>query len=134
MMMLAIAGMWMTASAQVLRDATNDNTVGRISSNGIVRDAALHSVGTFDADGTVRNALGTAVGKIVRLEIFDPAGTRVGYINTDGTVRDGNSVKLGHVNLSDGKVTDAQQRVLGYARGIRVDWIACYYFFGFFKK
>lgn len=134
MVMLALAGMWMSSSAQVLRDATNDNTVGRISGNGMVRDSEMHSVGSFDADGTVRNASGTAVGKIVRLEIFDTAGTRVGYINTDGTVRDGNSNKLGRVNLSDGKVTDAENHILGYARGIRVDWIACYYFFGFFDK
>lgn len=134
MLVLALAGMWMSSDAQVLRDATNDNTVGRISGNGMVRDNDFHSVGSFDADGTVRNASGTAVGKIVRLEIFDTAGNRVGYINTDGTVRDGNSNKLGHVNLSDGKVTDAEHHTLGYARGIRVDWIACYYFFDFFKK
>ena len=40
---------------------------------------------------------------------------------------------VGTINLSDGKVTDANQKVLGFARGIRVDWIACYYFFDFFK-
>ena len=133
MIVLAMAGMCMSSNAQVLRDASNDNTVGRISGNGLVRDASMHSVGSFDANGTVRDASGNAVGKIVRLEIFDTEGTRIGYINTDGTVRDGNSNKLGHVNLSDGKVTDANQKVLGYARGIRVDWIACYYFFGFFN-
>lgn len=134
MMVLALAGLWMSSNAQVLRDASNDKTVGRISSNGMVRDDGFHSVGSFDADGTVRNAAGEAVGKIVRLEIFDTAGNRLGYINTDGTVRDGNSNKLGHVNLNDGKVTDAEHHVMGYARGIRVDWIACYYFFDLFKK
>ncbi|MBQ0069973.1 MAG: hypothetical protein KBT09_09525 [Bacteroidales bacterium] len=134
MMVLAMAGMWMSSNAQVLRDAANDKTVGRIAGNGVVRDDAFHSVGSFDADGTVRDANGAALGKIVRLEIFDNAGNRVGYINTDGTIRDGNSNKLGHVNLTDGKVTDADHHVLGYARGIRVDWIACYYFFDFFKK
>ncbi|MCQ2288871.1 MAG: hypothetical protein MJZ74_07205 [Muribaculaceae bacterium] len=133
MIVLAMAGMCMSSNAQVLRDASNDNTVGRISGNGMIRDNGFHSVGSFDADGTVRNADGTALGKIVRLEIYDMAGNRLGYINTDGTVRDGNSKKLGHVNLNDGKVTDASQKVLGYARGIRVDWIACYYFFGFFN-
>ena len=133
MMVLAMAGMWMSTSAQVLRDASNDNTVGRISGNGMVRDNGFHSVGSFDADGTVRDASGNKLGRIVRLEIFDNDGTRIGYINTDGTVRDGNSNKLGHVNLNDGKVTDADHKVLGYARGIRVDWIACYYFFDFFK-
>jgi len=134
MIVLALTGVWMSSNAQVLRDATNDNTVGRISGNGVVRDNGFHSMGSFDADGTVRDASGTAVGKIVRLEIFDNAGNRLGYINTDGTVRDGNSNKLGHVNLNDGKVTDAEHHTLGYARGIRVDWIACYYFFNFFKQ
>lgn len=134
MIVLAVAGMCMSSNAQVLRDATNDNTVGRIAGNGLVRDINMRTVGSFDADGTVRNASGTAMGKIVRLEIFDTEGNRMGYINTDGTVRDGNSNKLGHVNLNDGKVTDASQKVLGYARGIRVDWIACYYFFGFFNS
>ena len=134
MVMLAVAGTWMGVDAQVLRDASNDNTVGRIAGNGLVRNSAMMTIGRFDADGTVRTADGTAKGKIVRLEIFDTAGTRIGYINTDGTVRDGNSNKLGHVNLSDGKVTDAENRTLGYARGIRVDWIACYYFFDFFGK
>lgn len=128
-----MAGMCMNCNAQVLRDATNDNTVGRIAGNGIVRNSDMISIGQFDADGTVRNADGKALGKIVRLEIFDTEGNRMGYINTDGTVRDGNSNKLGRVNLSDGKVTDAESHTLGYARGIRVDWIACYYFFGFFN-
>lgn len=134
MIMLAVAGVLMNSNAQVLRDATNDNTVGRIAGNGIVRNADMLSMGQFDPDGTVRNANGQAVGKIVRLEIFDTEGNRLGYINTDGTVRDGNSNKLGRVNLSDGKVTDADNHTLGYARGIRVDWIACYYFFGFFNQ
>lgn len=134
MLVLALAGMTTSANAQVLRDATNDNTVGRIASNGIVRDNAFRSMGSFDPDGTVRDAKGAEVGKIVRLEIFDTNGNRLGYINTDGTVRDGNSNRLGHINLNDGKVTDAEHHTLGYARGIRVDWIACYYFFGFFKN
>lgn len=129
MLVLALATLWCNGNAQVLRDAGNDNTVGRISGNGIVRDSGFHSMGSFDADGTVRNANGAPMGKIMRYEIFNNQGERMGYINTDGTVRDGNSNKLGHINLSDGKVTDASEHTLGYARGIRVDWIACYYFF-----
>ncbi len=130
---LAMAGVLTSVNAQVLRDASGDNVVGRIAGNGIVRDSAMHSIGRFDADGTVRDARGTALGKIVRMEIYDTEGERIGYINNDGTVRDGNSNKLGFIGLSDGKVTDAAHNILGYARGIRVDWIACYYFF-FFNK
>lgn len=131
---LAISGMTaMSAGAQVLRDA-DFNSIGRINGNGVVRNATMHSVGSFDADGTVRNASGTAVGSIKQLEIFDTEGTRIGYINTDGTVRDGESNVLGYISINDGKVTDAEKKTIGFARGVRVDWIACYYFFGFFEK
>lgn len=126
---LALAGIMATgAGAQVLRDA-DFNSMGRISGNGVVRDAAGKAAGSFDADGTVRDRTGQAVGVIKQLEIFDPAGTRIGYINTDGTVRDGESKVLGYISLGDGKVTDAQKQTIGFARGVRVDWIACYYFF-----
>ena len=113
---LAIAGIMTTgASAQVLRDA-DFNSIGRINGNGVVRDGSGRSAGSFDADGTVRNVTGTAMGMIKELEIFDMAGNRIGYINNDG------------------KVTDAQKQTIGFARGVRVDWIACYYFFHMFER
>ena len=119
---LALAGMMATeAGAQVLRDA-----------NGVVRDGTMHSIGSFDADGTVRDAKGNALGVIKELEIFDTDGTRIGYINTDGTVRDGESNIVGYISINDGKVTNAEKKAIGFARGVRVDWIACYYFFHFF--
>lgn len=120
-------------SAQVLRDA-DYNSVGRIAGNGLVRDASQRSIGSFEADGTVKDKAGVTRGRINRLEIFNATGTRIGYIKTDGTVCDGESNVLGTINLNDGKVVDASHRVLGFARGIRVDWIACYYFFDFFKS
>lgn len=133
-LVLAMAGMMATSvSAQVLRDA-DFNSIGRINGNGVVRDASGRSAGSFDADGTVRNVSGTAVGLIKQLEIFDTEGNRIGYINTDGTVRDGESVLLGNINITDGKVTDAEKNTIGFARGVRIDWIACYYFFHFFDK
>lgn len=131
---LAIAGIMATqASAQVVRDA-DFNSIGRINGNGVVRDATGRSAGSFDADGMVRDVKGTAVGVIKELEIFDMDGTRIGYINTDGTVRDGESNVLGYINITDGKVTDAEKKTIGFARGVRVDWIACYFFFQFFGK
>ena len=131
---LAIVGMMATeASAQVLRDA-DFNSIGRINGNGVVRDQSMHSIGSFDADGTVRDNAGNAVGTINQLEIFNTTGTRIGYINTDGTVRDGESNILGYISINDGKVTDASKQTIGFARGVRVDWIACYYFFHFFEK
>ena len=131
---LALAGIMATqASAQVLRDA-DFNSIGRINGNGVVRDVTGRSAGSFDADGTVRDIKGNAVGVIKELEIFDLAGTRIGYINTDGTVRDGESNVLGYISINDGKVTNADKQTIGFARGVRVDWIACYYFFRFFDK
>ena len=131
---LALAGVMATgASAQVLRDA-DFNSIGRINGNGVVRDGTGRSAGSFDADGTVRDIKGNAVGVIKELEIFDTEGTRIGYINNDGTVRDGESNILGYISISDGKVTNARKQTLGFARGVRVDWIACYYFFHFFDK
>ena len=131
---LALAGMMaMSCEAQVLRDA-DFNSIGRINGNGVVRDGTGRSAGSFDADGTVRNVKGTAVGVIKELEIFDMSNTRIGYINTDGTVRDGESNILGYISINDGKVTDADKKTIGFARGVRVDWIACYYFFHFFEK
>ena len=131
---LALTGIMATqADAQVLRDA-DFNSIGRINGNGVVRDETGRSAGSFDADGTVLNVKGTAVGVIKELEIFDTAGERIGYINTDGTVRDGESNILGYISINDGKVTDAEKKTIGFARGVRVDWIACYYFFHFFDK
>ena len=131
---LAMAGiMAMGVHAQVLRDA-DFNSIGRINGNGVVRDGTGRSAGSFDADGTVRDAKGNAVGAIKQLEIFDTEGKRIGYINTDGTVRDGESNVLGYISINDGKVTDAEKKTLGFARGVRVDWIACYFFFHFFDK
>ncbi|MBQ9576374.1 MAG: hypothetical protein IJV11_05800 [Muribaculaceae bacterium] len=133
-MVLALAGIMATqAGAQVLRDA-DFNSIGRINGNGVVRNEAGRSIGTFDADGTVRDNTGQSRGVIKQLEIFDTAGSRIGYINTDGTVRDGESNVLGYISINDGKVTNAQKQTIGFARGVRVDWIACYYFFRLFDK
>ena len=131
---LALTGIMATqADAQVLRDA-DFNSMGRINGNGVVRDATGRSAGLFDDDGTVRDVKGTAVGVIKELEIFDTTGNRIGYINPDGTVRDGESNLLGCISINDGKVTNANKETIGFARGVRVDWIACYYFFHFFDK
>ena len=133
-LVLAMAGIMATqADAQVLRDA-DFNSIGRINGNGVVRNDSGRSVGTFDADGTVRDNKGTVLGEIKQLEIFDTEGARIGYINNDGTVRDGESNVLGYISINDGKVSDAQKQTIGFARGVRVDWIACYYFFHFFEK
>ena len=132
-MVFAAVIMAMSLQAQVLRDA-DYQPMGRISPNGMVRNAESISMGSFEPDGTVCDRSGNPVGRINKLEIFDTEGQRVGYINTNGVVHNGEGEILGNINLSDGKVTSNTREVLGYARGIRVDWIACYFFFDFFNK
>lgn len=117
--------------AQTLRDA-NYHNIGRISPNGVVRDANSQSKGFFDNDGTVRNKAGKTVGKVKGLQIYNTAGERIGYINTDGTVRDGESRILGKIEKS-GKVLDAGNNIIGYAQNVHYQWIACYFFFGLFN-
>ena len=56
---------------------------------------------------------------IKQLEIFNTESTRIGYINTDGTVRDGEGNVLGYISINDGKVTDGQKQTIGFARGVR---------------
>ena len=133
LLLLAAALIAPQAQAQVLRDA-DYNAIGRINGNGNVRTSDYHSLGSFENDGRVLNASGNEVARIKRMEIFAPDGTtRLGFITSDGTVRDGESNVLGQVSLNDGRVTDAEHNTLGFARGIRVDWIACYFFFNLFK-
>lgn len=131
---LAIAGMMSTQmSAQVIRDA-DFNSIGRINGNGVVRNEASRSIGTFDADGTIRSTNGTVLGSIKQLDIYNAEGNRIGFINPNGAVHDGDSNILGYISINDGKVTDAEKQTIGFARGVRVDWIACYFFFHFFEK
>jgi len=121
------------SQAQVLRNADYQN-IGRINGNGVIRDANGYALGSFERDGSLHDANGKRLGVINKYDILDANGNRLGYISTDGTVRSGDGQILGNISISDGKVTDGNHQTIGYARGIRVDWIACYYFFNFFKQ
>ena len=114
--------------AQTLRDAEY-HSMGRISPNGTVRDANYQSIGFFDKNGNVLDKANRVVGKVKNLQIYNPEGERIGYINTDGSVCNGESLVLGKI----GKVLDNEKNVIGYAQGISFEWIACYFFFDFFK-
>ena len=84
----------------------------------VLRDADFNSIGRINGNGVVR----------------DGTMHSIGSFDADGTVRDGESNVLGYISINDGKVTDAEKKTIGFARGVRVDWIACYYFFHFFDK
>jgi len=75
----------------------------------------------------------------------DPDFNSIGRINGNGVVRDGTMHSIGSFD-ADGTVRDAagkavgtiqqleKKQTIGFARGVRVDWIACYYFFHFFDN
>lgn len=117
--------------AQTLRDAEY-HSMGRISPNGTVRDANYQSMGFFDKNGNVLDKANRVVGKVKNLQIYNTEGERIGYINTDGSVCNGESLVLGKIE-KNGKVLDNEKNVIGYAQGISFEWIACYFFFDFFK-
>ncbi|MBP5562346.1 MAG: hypothetical protein J6X70_11220 [Muribaculaceae bacterium] len=121
------------ASAQNLRDG-DYNYIGKISPNGTVRDAKYNALGFFNPDGTIANAHNKLVGTVTKdLQILDKDGQRIGFVTVEGEVRDGESHLLGTIDRSTGKVTDADGKVVGYANGISMLWIAAYYFFPFFQ-
>ena len=135
MLALMVAAMGSTtAVAQTLRDASY-NYVGKISPNGTVRDSKYNPVGYFNNDGTIANERGKVVARVdQKMQFFNKAGDRLGYINADGSVHDGESNLLGNIEIKTGKVTDAEGTVLGYANGISIQRVAAYYFFDFFKN
>lgn len=81
-----------------------------------LRDASYHNIGRISPNGVVRNN----------------SQQSIGFFDNDGTVRDGESRVLGYIE-KNGKVTDASHNVIGYAQGVAYEWVACYFFFGFFN-
>ena len=75
-----------------------------------LRDASYHNIGRISPNGVVRNN----------------SQQSIGFFDNDGTVRNRN-------NKAVGKVTDASHNVIGYAQGVAYEWVACYFFFGFFN-
>ena len=60
---------------------SNGQNIGRIDSDGTIRDRNNSSIGKVDSDGTVRNKYNASIGRIDR----------------DGTVRDANGAQIGRV-------------------------------------
>ena len=132
MLLAVLLLMGAQAQAQTLRDGEY-NYLGKISPNGTVRNARYDAIGFFNSDGTIANSKNRVVGRLTSdLQILDDDGERVGYITATGEVHDGESELLGTIERSSGKVTDAHGKVIGYAHGISMLWIASYYFFDFF--
>jgi hypothetical protein len=115
--------------AQTLRDK-NGAKIGAIKSNGTVENKNGAKIGKFDGD-KIYDANGRTKGKIDKETIYDANGRKLGKVSYSGEVRDANGRLLGKV--SDGKVKNATGQIIGQYEGIRRnDYVACYFFFGFF--
>lgn len=122
------------ARAQSLRDG-DYNFIGKITPNGTVRNNKYVAIGFFNGDGTLANSKGKITGRLNKdLNIYDTDNNRIGYITIEGRVYDGESNLLGKIDRNSGKVTRADEQVIGYAHGVSMLWIAAYYFFDFFDK
>ena len=79
---------------------------------GEVCDNSNRYLGKVESDGTVRD----------RNHAFR------GKIESNGTVRGQNNFMLGKVD-SDGAVRDTSNRIIGYAKGVPMQYAALYFFF-----
>ena len=99
----------------------------RVESNGDVRLRG-QIVGRFEADGDIR-VQGAIVGRIERDGDIRRKGTIVGKVERDGDVRK-NGRLVGKVE-SDGDIRKEGQ-IIGRAAGVKKEYAAAIFFFGFF--
>ena len=99
---------------RVLFMAFSGSSIGKIESNGTVRNASGSSIGKIESDGTIRNGSGSSIGKV----------------ESDGTVRNSSGSKIGKVE-SDGTVRNGNGSSIGKVQGVPRQWVAAYFFFFF---
>ena len=81
---------------------------------------------------TVRNASNATIGKIESNgTVHNSSNAMIGRIESDGTVRNASNAMIGRVE-SDGTVRNSSNATIGYARGIKKEWAAVFFFFGMF--
>lgn len=80
-----------------------------------VRNASNATIGKIESNGTVRNS----------------SNAMIGRIESNGTVRNASNATIGRVD-SDGTVRNSSNATIGYARGIKKEWAAVFFFFGMF--
>ncbi len=56
----------------------------------------------------------------------------IGKVESDGTVRNASNSYIGKVE-NDGTVRNSSNSCIGYAKGVKKEWAAIYFFFNFFK-
>ena len=80
-----------------------------------VRNASNATIGKIESNGTVRNS----------------SNAMIGRIESNGTVRNSSNAMIGRIE-SDGTVRNSSNATIGYARGIKKEWAAVFFFFGMF--
>lgn len=121
-----------TAYTQDLRNSSNI-LVGRIESDGIVRDQTNMMIGKIGSDGTILNQNYMTVGKIEKDgTIRDRSNMMIGKVDGDGKVKDRNNILIGRVK-PDGTVVDRHNMTVGYAKGLPAAYAAVFYFFKLFE-
>lgn len=84
------------ACSLVVRGA-GSSTVGRIDSDGAIRDASGRNIGRFKG-GTVRNGSGSSIGRIDQNgTVRDRSGSTIGRVEDDGDMRNANGSFIGKI-------------------------------------
>ena len=117
--------------AQTCRDK-NNMTIGKIESDGTVRNASNMKIGCFDR-GVIRDASNIKIGSIDGSTIRDKSNMKIGSVESDGTVRDASNMKIGSVERN-GTVRDKSNMKVGCADGVNVTYAAVFYFFNLFNR
>ena len=92
------------------------------------RDKNNMTVGKIESDGTVRNARNMKIGSIDGKTIRDARNMKVGTIDSDGTVRDTRNMKIGTVDRN-GTVRDKSNMKIGSVCGVDPTYAAVLFFF-----
>ena len=110
----------------------NNMTIGKIESDGTVRNASNMKIGCFDR-GVIRDASNMKVGSIDGSIIRDKNNMKIGSIESNGTVRDASNMKIGSVE-SNGTVRDGSNMKIGSVEGVNQTYAAVFYFFNLFNR
>jgi hypothetical protein len=119
-----------TVEAQDLRGKTNA-LIGRIQSDGVVRNSSNAQIGKIDANGAIRDRRNAQIGKIDSDGIIrDRSNAQIGKVDSNGVVRDRSNAQIGKID-ADGVVRDRSNAQIGSAKGIKREWAAVVFFFDF---
>ena len=130
LLLLSLFCITVVGFAQICRDK-NNMTIGRIESDGTVRNASNMKIGCFDR-GVIRNASNMKIGRIEGSTIRDKSNMKIGYIESDGTVRDASNLKIGIVERN-GTIRNKSNMKIGSADGVNPTYAAVFYFFNLFN-